>query len=123
MGLVDRDDGWLIPDWLWAKMEPLLPPRTRPRTRSAATAPGAGQKRDERHPPGIAHGHAVERPGRQRPSPRRRLSVRRPAAVTMGREAAEASRPIVHSSTARLRRRHTSSAMTMTTAAAATAMR
>ena len=27
MGLVDRDDGWRIPDWLWAKMEPLLPPR------------------------------------------------------------------------------------------------
>ena len=27
MGLVDRDDGWRIPDWLWVKMEPLLPPR------------------------------------------------------------------------------------------------
>jgi transposase len=27
MGLVDRDDGWRIPDWLWAKMEPLLPGR------------------------------------------------------------------------------------------------
>ena len=38
MGLVDRDDGWRIPDWLWVKMEPLLPPR--PRTRWAATAPG-----------------------------------------------------------------------------------
>ena len=25
MGLVDRDDGWRIPDWLWAKIEPLLP--------------------------------------------------------------------------------------------------
>lgn len=25
-GLVDRDDGWRIPDWLWEKMEPLLPP-------------------------------------------------------------------------------------------------
>ena len=27
MGLVDRDDGWRIPDWLWRKIEPLLPPR------------------------------------------------------------------------------------------------
>ena len=26
MGLVDRDDGWRIPDWLWEPMEPLLPP-------------------------------------------------------------------------------------------------
>jgi putative transposase len=27
MGLVDRDDGWRIPDWLWERIEPLLPPR------------------------------------------------------------------------------------------------
>lgn len=27
MGLVDRDDGWRVPDWLWEKVEPLLPPR------------------------------------------------------------------------------------------------
>jgi len=27
MGLVDRDDGWRIPDWLWEKIEPLLPER------------------------------------------------------------------------------------------------
>ncbi len=27
MGLVDRDDGWRIPDWLWQRMEPLLPER------------------------------------------------------------------------------------------------
>ena len=27
MGLVDRDDGWRIPDSLWEKMEPLLPER------------------------------------------------------------------------------------------------
>ena len=27
MGLVDRDDGWRIPDWLWDKMNPLLPDR------------------------------------------------------------------------------------------------
>ena len=26
MGLVDRDDGWRMPDWLWEKIEPLLPP-------------------------------------------------------------------------------------------------
>jgi len=27
MGLVTKDDGWLIPDELWEQMEPLLPPR------------------------------------------------------------------------------------------------
>jgi len=27
MGLVDRDDGWRMPDWLWERVEPLLPPR------------------------------------------------------------------------------------------------
>src|SRR5919201_5931604 len=27
MGLVVRDDGWRIPDWLWAEIEPLLPER------------------------------------------------------------------------------------------------
>jgi len=25
MGLVVKDDGWRIPDWLWERMEPLLP--------------------------------------------------------------------------------------------------
>ena len=25
MGLVDRDDGWRMPDWLWEQMGPLLP--------------------------------------------------------------------------------------------------
>ncbi len=25
MGLVDRDDGWRIPDWLWERIAPLLP--------------------------------------------------------------------------------------------------
>ncbi len=25
MGLVDRDDGWRIPNWLWERIEPLLP--------------------------------------------------------------------------------------------------
>ena len=25
MGLVTRDDGWRIPDWLWFRIEPLLP--------------------------------------------------------------------------------------------------
>ena len=27
MGLVVNDDGWRIPDWLWAQIEPLLPER------------------------------------------------------------------------------------------------
>ena len=27
MGLVDRDDGWRIPEWLWERIEPLLPER------------------------------------------------------------------------------------------------
>jgi transposase len=27
MGLVCKDDGWRLPDEMWAKMEPLLPPR------------------------------------------------------------------------------------------------
>jgi putative transposase len=27
VGLVNRDDGWRIPDWLWERIEPLLPPR------------------------------------------------------------------------------------------------
>src|ERR671922_1195512 len=27
MGLVVEDDGWRIPDEVWARMEPLLPPR------------------------------------------------------------------------------------------------
>jgi transposase len=31
VGLVDRDDGWRIPDETWARMEPLLPPRPRHR--------------------------------------------------------------------------------------------
>ena len=26
MGLIDRDDGWRMPDWLWQEIEPLLPP-------------------------------------------------------------------------------------------------
>ena len=27
MGLVNRDDRWRMPDWLWERIEPLLPPR------------------------------------------------------------------------------------------------
>jgi len=25
MGLIERDDGWRMPDWLWEKIAPLLP--------------------------------------------------------------------------------------------------
>ena len=25
--MVSKDDGWRIPDWLWERIEPLLPPR------------------------------------------------------------------------------------------------
>ena len=27
MGLVSKDDSWRMPDWLWERVEPLLPPR------------------------------------------------------------------------------------------------
>jgi transposase len=27
VGLIDRDDGWRIPDWLWERIAPLLPDR------------------------------------------------------------------------------------------------
>lgn len=27
MGLVSKDDGWRMPDWLWQRIDPLLPPR------------------------------------------------------------------------------------------------
>jgi putative transposase len=27
MGLISRDDGWRMPDWLWQRVEPLLPAR------------------------------------------------------------------------------------------------
>ena len=42
MGLIERDDGWRMPDWLWEKIEPLL---SRRRTRWAAVgraSPTAG---------------------------------------------------------------------------------
>ena len=29
MGLVSSDDGWRLPDWLWERVESLLPPRPR----------------------------------------------------------------------------------------------
>jgi putative transposase len=29
MGLVSKDDGWRMPDWLWERIEPLLPPPPR----------------------------------------------------------------------------------------------
>jgi putative transposase len=27
MGLISKDDGWRMPDWLWRRIEPLLPAR------------------------------------------------------------------------------------------------
>jgi hypothetical protein len=27
MGLLKKDDGWRLPDEIWAQMSPLLPPR------------------------------------------------------------------------------------------------
>ena len=27
MGLVSSDDGWRLPDWLWERIDPLLPAR------------------------------------------------------------------------------------------------
>ena len=60
MGLVDRDDGWRMPDWLWEKIEPLLPPPPEhplgTHKRRAAQAPGDG-----RDLVGVTHRHAVER--------------------------------------------------------------
>jgi hypothetical protein len=29
MGLISRDDGWRMPDWLWERIEPLLPDQAR----------------------------------------------------------------------------------------------
>ena len=37
MGLVDRDDGWRMPDWLWVKIEPLLPAPPRAPARAVTT--------------------------------------------------------------------------------------
>ncbi len=43
MGLVDRDDGWRMPDWLWERIEPLLPPPPCIRSgRIAAGSPSGG---------------------------------------------------------------------------------
>jgi hypothetical protein len=36
MGLVDRDDGWRMPDWLWERVEPCC--RLRPSIRWELTA-------------------------------------------------------------------------------------
>lgn len=41
-GLVSRDDGWRIPDWLWERNEPLLPAPPGP---SAGPSPPAGHNR------------------------------------------------------------------------------
>ncbi len=55
MGLVVKDDGWRIPDWLWAEIEPLLPERPahplgchNPRGRRASTPCPAAHRRGRR---------------------------------------------------------------------------
>ena len=44
MGLLTRDDGWRIPDEMWERIEPLLPPRPR----GCPYMKGAGVVRDVR---------------------------------------------------------------------------
>ena len=65
MGLVVRDDGWRIPDWLWERMEPLLPA---PAASSVGlpSAARAEPRRDRRDPVGAQDGDAVERAQRDR---------------------------------------------------------
>src|SRR5213592_1597753 len=65
MGLVVKDDGWRMPDWLWGA--------DRAGTAAAAAAPvgmppsaRARPRRDGRDPVGVAHGDAVERLERDR---------------------------------------------------------
>ena len=60
MGLISRDDGWRMPDWLWERIEPLLPA---PPFHPLGYPPpaGAGSRRDGRDPAGAADGDAVER--------------------------------------------------------------
>ena len=59
MGLVVKTDGWRIPEELWAKMEPLLPPRPAPaRLPQPARARPGRANRDPFRP---AHGLPVER--------------------------------------------------------------
>lgn len=61
MGLVDRDDGWHIPDWLWAKIEPLAPPSGRPLAPLGLSQPtSAGFQRHECHSACAAYRHAME---------------------------------------------------------------
>jgi hypothetical protein len=60
MGLVVEDDGWRIPDRVWAQMEPLFAGAA---GASAWLSPAAGAEpgRDERDLAGVADGDAVER--------------------------------------------------------------
>ena len=65
MGLVSSDDGWRMPDWLWERIEPLLPA---PPAHPLGLSPAAGARpgRDGRDPAGASDGDAVERVERDR---------------------------------------------------------
>ena len=58
MGLVKKDDGWRLPDELWAKMEPLLPPR--PTASAGVPQPAHARPAGHGgHSAGAAHGDAM----------------------------------------------------------------
>jgi hypothetical protein len=58
-GLVSGDDGWRIPDWLWERLAPLIPPP--PVHPLGCSGASARSDRDECDPDGAANGDAVER--------------------------------------------------------------
>jgi hypothetical protein len=58
MGLVVKDDGWRIPNRVWARMEPLLPEppsHDRAPARRRASASFADRLRSQRHEHRAAH--------------------------------------------------------------------
>ena len=57
--MVSRDDGWRMPDWLWERVEPLLPaPPFHPLGCHAPRLPDRDD--DQRDPAGSADGDGVE---------------------------------------------------------------